>query len=436
MTEIISLQIGHFGAVIGNCFWQDLYLEHCIDEAGNVDYSNSDISSNLDVFLYEELNGAYKPRTLLIDSDPDDCGRLGSDLGKSLIGNLNVVKGTHGTQKNFALGKYDKELIDDVMEKVGKLAEQSQSLQGFQFFHSIGGGTGSGTAGEILNQIRETYSDKVIVNFVGVPSKCISELPQESINACLSIYSLVESSDLCVMLDNEKYFHSVSRLGQFTGFNQINQMMRQHVSDFTSFLRFPRNLFSSYRKIATDFIPYPRLHFLNISSSCEVEGAKDSSLMIKTLNPSNIFYQDDIESLRTMVSVMLSRGACDVGQDKKQFYGWVKENEKNFVEWISSKTLYHHIETSNPYFPKSYSYIQNTRNTRELFVRMSNNVTEYLRDKTFLARYLKLGMDEMEFTEAESNLNDLCSEYIPCCGGCFEEDEDSMKTEEEDIFLD
>ena len=433
MTEIISLQIGHFGDIIGSSFWQDLYLEHCIDAYGNVDYPELDPSSNLDVFLYEDLHGAYKPRTLLIDSDPDDCGGSGIFLGRPLIETSNIVKGSHGTQKNFALGRSDKELIENVMEKVRKLAEQSQSLQGFQFFHSIGGGTGSGTMVEILNKIYDSYMGSIIVNFVGVPSKSISELPQESINACLSMYSLVESSTLCIMLDNGKTFDSVSRLSQFTGFNQINQIMRQHVSDFTSFLRFPNNHFSSYRKIACNFVPYSNLHFLNVSSSCEVEASKDTSLMIKTLDPKNLFYQSDLTSFRSMGSVMLSRGGRDFGQDKKQFNTWVKENEQYFVDWISSKTLYHHVETSNPYYPRSYSYIQNSKNSRELFVRMSNDQVEYIKDNNIQARYLKFGMDEMEFTEAESNLNDLCCEYIPWCG-CFEEDEDAWKAEEEDIF--
>ena len=35
------------------------------------------------------------------------------------------------------------------------------------------------------------------------------------------------------------------------------------------------------------------------------------------------------------------------------------------------------------------------------------------RRKTYLHAYLSNGMDEMEFTEAESNLNDLVSEYQP-----------------------
>ena len=35
------------------------------------------------------------------------------------------------------------------------------------------------------------------------------------------------------------------------------------------------------------------------------------------------------------------------------------------------------------------------------------------RRKAFLYHYTDLGMDEMEFTEAESNVNDLLSEYTP-----------------------
>ena len=39
---------------------------------------------------------------------------------------------------------------------------------------------------------------------------------------------------------------------------------------------------------------------------------------------------------------------------------------------------------------------------------------------------LIIGMDEMEFTEAESNLNDLISEYMSTgtgCGGDYDEEE-------------
>ena len=372
---------------------------------------------------------------MLIDSDPDDYESSDLFKGKSLIETSNIIKGTHGTQKNFAVGKQNNELIDKVIENVRNLAEKSQSLQGFQFFHSIGGGTGSGTMVEIMNQAAENYSKCKFVNFVGIPSKIISDLPQESLNTCLSMNTLIEISDLCIMLDNENYFNSVSKLKKFEGFDKINQIMRQQVSDFTSLLRFPSNNFSSYRKIATDFVMFPRMHFLNVSSSYELDAIGNQDLMNKTLDPLNIFYKGDTESFSTLTSIMLSRGDCEVKMDRKKFNSWVRKNEQYFIEWISSQTLYHHIETSNPYTIKSYSYIQNTRNIKQLFFRLSNDVCNFLKDKTFLARYLKHGMVEMDFIEAESNLNDLCSEYTPCSGAWYEEDEDDSKPEEEDIIF-
>ncbi|XP_053271031.1 tubulin beta chain-like isoform X8 [Pleuronectes platessa] len=48
---------------------------------------------------------------------------------------------------------------------------------------------------------------------------------------------------------------------------------------------------------------------------------------------------------------------------------------------------------------------------QELFKRMSEQFTAMFRRKAFLHWYTGEGMDEMEFTEAESNMNDLVSEY-------------------------
>jgi len=46
-----------------------------------------------------------------------------------------------------------------------------------------------------------------------------------------------------------------------------------------------------------------------------------------------------------------------------------------------------------------------------MFKRVSEQFTAMFRRKVFLHWYTGEGMDEMEFTEAESNMNDLVSEY-------------------------
>ena len=58
----------------------------------------------------------------------------------------------------------------------------------------------------------------------------------------------------------------------------------------------------------------------------------------------------------------------------------------------------------------------NSTTIQSVFKDIAENFTAMFRRKAFLHWYTGLGMDEMEFTEAESNMNDLVSEYQPCCG--------------------
>ena len=63
-----------------------------------------------------------------------------------------MISGKEDAANNFARGRYSlgKEYIDYCMEKVLKMAEKCDNLQGFMIYNSIGGGTGSGMASYIL----------------------------------------------------------------------------------------------------------------------------------------------------------------------------------------------------------------------------------------------------------------------------------------------
>merc|ERR1712216_229876 len=56
-------------------------------------------------------------------------------------------------------------------------------------------------------------------------------------------------------------------------------------------------------------------------------------------------------------------------------------------------------------------FVGNTTAIQEMFKRVAEQFTGMFRRKAFLHWYTGEGMDEMEFTEAESNMNDLVSEY-------------------------
>jgi tubulin beta len=59
----------------------------------------------------------------------------------------------------------------------------------------------------------------------------------------------------------------------------------------------------------------------------------------------------------------------------------------------------------------SSTFIGNSTAIQEIFRRISEQFTAMFRRKAFLHWYTGEGMDEMEFTEAEANMNDLVSEY-------------------------
>ncbi|CAI6366517.1 unnamed protein product [Macrosiphum euphorbiae] len=59
----------------------------------------------------------------------------------------------------------------------------------------------------------------------------------------------------------------------------------------------------------------------------------------------------------------------------------------------------------------SATFIGNTTAIQDVFKRVSEQFTSMFRRKAFLHWYTGEGMVEMEFTEAESNMNDLVSEF-------------------------
>merc|ERR1712244_189222 len=80
----------------------------------------------------------------------------------------------------------------------------------------------------------------------------------------------------------------------------------------------------------------------------------------------------------------------------------------------------------------SATFVGNSTAIQELFKRISESFTAMFRRKGFLHGYTGEGMDEMEFTEAESNMNDLVSEYQQYQEATAEDDGEYYEGEEEE----
>jgi len=62
-----------------------------------------------------------------------------------------------------------------LQDYIRKQTEKCDSLQGYQLFHSLGGGTGSGLGTLLLNKLREEEPDRMLATFSIMPSPKVSE---------------------------------------------------------------------------------------------------------------------------------------------------------------------------------------------------------------------------------------------------------------------
>ncbi|GFZ10420.1 tubulin beta 8 [Actinidia rufa] len=89
---------------------------------------------------------------------------------------------------------------------------------------------------------------------------------------------------------------------------------------------------------------------------------------------------------------------------------WNK-NSSYFVEWIPNNVKSSVCDIPPTGLKMASTFVGNSTSIQEMFRRVSEQFTAMFRRKAFLHWYTGEGMDEMEFTEAESNMNDLVAEY-------------------------
>jgi len=79
----------------------------------------------------------------------------------------------------------------------------------------------------------------------------------------------------------------------------------------------------------------------------------------------------------------------------------------------------------------SVTFVGNSTSIKSLFNRINEQFTAMFKRKAFVHWYTGEGMDEMEFTEAESNMHDLVSEYQQYEEAGVGEEEEEAQPEEE-----
>ena len=441
MREIIEIECGQCGVQMGHSFWELIAKEHGIDSSGGY-VGESDLQlQRANVFFEETAKNKHVPRAVLVDLDPAPIDYVRSGpLGK-LFSPESFFSGKCGTGNNWARGYYTAgtAIIDTICDLVRKKAEESDRLQGFQLSHSLGGGCGSGLGTLLLSRIREEYPDLIQYQYTVIPSQKSLDAFLEPYNATLSIHQLVENSDMTNVLDNE----ALNKIC-FTGlgipaptFRDYNALLSQAMSNTTCSLRFPGQLNTDLRKMAVNLVPFPRLHFfcVSISPLAPMGTEKYRNMSVPDLTQqafagSNMMCSADPRHGRYLTACAMFRGKVSSSAVDEQLLSLQNKNSSYFVEWIPNNIKSGLCDIPIKGQKTNMVFVGNTTALYQLFKATAEQFTDLFRRKAFLHYYIDEGMDEMQFTEAESNMNDLISESQPCCCCC--EDEPELDAEEEE----
>lgn len=446
MREVISINVGQAGCQIGNACWELYSLEHGIRPDG---YLQDGLDrpkggeEGFSTFFYETGARKYVPRAIYVDLEPNVIDEVRNGQYKDFFHPEQLINGKEDAANNYARGHYTigTQIIDEVTDRIRRMADQCDGLQGFLFTHSLGGGTGSGLGSLLLEQLAENYGKKSKLEFAVYPAPQVSTSVVEPYNTVLSTHSTLEHSDCTFMLDNEAiYDMCTKRLGiARPSFKHLNNLIAQVVSSVTASLRFDGSLNVDLNEFQTNLVPYPRIHFPLVSYAPFVsknranhESNSVAEITNSCFEPGNQMVKCNPAAGKYMANCLLYRGDI-VTRDVQSAVTQVK-NKKivQMVDWCPTG-----FKIGICYEPPSVTpnseladvtravcMLSNTTAIAEAWKRIDEKFDLMYNKRAFVHWYVGEGMEEGEFTEAREDLAALERDYIEVGTDSFADEEE------------
>ncbi|KID81430.1 tubulin/FtsZ family protein [Metarhizium guizhouense ARSEF 977] len=429
------------GNQIGSAFWHVISGEHGLDSSGMYNGTSDLQLKRMNVYFNETSSNKYVPRAVLVDLESGTLDAVRAGILGQLFRPDNFVFGQSSAGNNWAKGHYTEgaELADHVLDVVRREAEGCDCLQGFQITHSLGGGTGSGMGTLLISKIREEFPDRMMATFSVIPSPKVSDTVVEPYNATLSVHQLVENSDATFCIDNEALYDICTRTLKLSNpsYGDLNHLVSSVMSGVSTSLRFPGQLNSDLRKMAVNMVPFPRLHFFIVGFAPLINRGAQSfravtvpELSQQLFDPRNMMAGSNFRNGRFLACSAMFRGKVSMKEVEDQMRNLQQKNSAYFVEWIPNNVQTALCSVPPQRLKMSATFVGNSTAIQEIFKRVGEQFTAMFRRKAFLHWYTGEGMDEMEFTEAESNMNDLVAEYQQYQTAATYEDEEGYAEED------
>ncbi|ODV60147.1 tubulin alpha chain [Ascoidea rubescens DSM 1968] len=434
MREVININVGQAGCQIGNSCWELYSLEHGIKPDG---YLIDGLSrpkggeEGFSTFFHQTSGGKYIPRSLSIDLEPNVIDEIRTGTFKNFFHPDQLINGKEDAANNYARGHYTvgREILDTVLDKLRKMADQCDGLQGFIFNHSLGGGTGSGLGSLLLEHLSMDYSKKAKLEFAVYPAPQNSTSIVEPYNTVLTTHTTLEHSDVTFMVDNEAIYDISRRNLDIArpNFNTLNQLIAQVISSVTASLRFDGSLNVDLNEFQTNLVPYPRIHFPLVSYAPIISKSKSlhesnsvNEITNACIEPGNQMVKCDPRLGKYMATCLLYRGDV-VTRDVQQAVANIKQKKTvQMVSWCPTgfkigicyepPTQLPSSDLSN--VQRAVCMLSNTTAIADAWKRIDQKFDLMYNKRAFVHWYVGEGMEEGEFNEAREDLAALERDYL------------------------
>ncbi|XP_021568767.1 tubulin alpha chain-like 3 [Carlito syrichta] len=439
MRECLSIHVGQAGTQIGDACWELYCLEHGIQPDGVIlDHKQDQLengkmehpSASFDSFFCETRAGKHVPRALFMDLEPTVIDGIRTGKHRSLFHPEQLLSGKEDAANNYARGRYSvgSEVIDLVLERTRKLAEQCSGLQGFLVFRSFGGGTGSGFTSLLLERLSAEYGGKTKLEFSIYPAPRIASAVVEPYNAVLTTHSTLEHSDCTFMVDNEAVYDICHhRLGlERPSYASLNRLTVQAVSSMTASLRFQGPLNVDLIEFQTNLVPYPRVHFPMTAFAPVISADKAyheqfsvADITAACFGSSHQLVKCDPRLGRYMACCLLYRGDVVPKEVNAAIAATKSRNSVRFVDWCPTGFKVGINNQPPAVVPggdlarvqRAVCMLSNTTAVVAAWARLDHKFDLMYAKRAFLHWYLREGMEEGEFLDAREDLAALERDY-------------------------